>query len=76
MPVPVQAWSISIATAPPPAPGGPTFRFGVSVRLQGGSEGALRVETVEELMAICAVLQLPGGQLLFEPNGQTLIKSA
>ena len=60
----------------PPAPGGPTFQFQVQVRLPNAQQGALRVETVEELMAICAVLQIPTGQLFFEPNGQTLIKSA
>jgi hypothetical protein len=75
---PIQSWSISIVTAPPqpPAPGGPTFQFQVQVRLQNSQQGVLRVETVEELMAICAVLQIPTGQLFFEPNGQMLIKSA
>ena len=73
--VPVQSWSISIVTAPPPVPGGPTFQFQVQVRLPDNQQGALRVETIDELMAICAVLQIPTGQLFFAPKGQILVKS-
>jgi hypothetical protein len=75
--IPVQGWSISIVTSPPQAPpGGATFSFEVDVRLQNGQQGALRVDSIDELMAICAILQIPGGQLLFNPNGQTLIKTS
>jgi hypothetical protein len=75
--IPVQSWSISIVTAPvQPLPGGATFTFQVSVRLQNGQQGLLRVDTVEELMAICAVLQIPGGTVLFNPVGQTLVKTS
>jgi hypothetical protein len=74
--IPVQSWSISIATAPPQPVPGSTFGFQVAIRLQNGQQGALRVDTVEELMAITAVLQIPGGQLFFNPANQTLIKTS
>jgi hypothetical protein len=74
-PIPVHSVSISIVTAPAQPVAGAPFTFQVNIQLQTGQQGALRVSTVEELMAICAVLQIPGGQLFFNPVGQTLIKS-
>ena len=71
-PIPVTSCTITVVTAPPQGPA--TFGFQVAVTLQNGSKGQLRVETIEEFMAIAALLQVPG-QLLFQPTGQVLIKN-
>ncbi len=52
-----------------------SFRFGVSVQIQqGGPLIPLKIETMEEFMAVTSVLQIPNGQLMFRPTDQMLLK--
>lgn len=72
-PIPVTSCTIGVITAPPP--GGAVFGFEVFLTLSTGQRFQLRVQTLEEFNTIAAVLQIPGGQLLFQPNGQVLFKN-
>jgi len=71
----VLSWQIAITTAPI-APSASTFGFEVQLKLEDQTQGPLRVETLDELMAICALLQIPTGQLFFDAVGQKLLKMA
>ena len=51
------------------------FSFEVIVTFQNQQRLQLRVPTLDEFMAIAAVLQIPGGQLMFQPAGQVLFKN-
>ncbi|HUB81272.1 MAG TPA: hypothetical protein VMB03_20870 [Bryobacteraceae bacterium] len=72
-PIPVAACSIGVITVPPQ--GGAVFSFEVIVTFQNQQRLQLRVPTLDEFMAIAAVLQIPGGQLMFQPAGQVLFKN-
>ena len=72
-PISVTSCSIGVITAPPA--GGAVFGFEVVITLITGQRVQLRVATLEEFNAIAGVLQIPGGQLLFQPTGQVLFKT-
>jgi hypothetical protein len=72
-PIPVSVCTIGVITAPPA--GGPVFGFEVFLTLSTGQRVQLPVRTLDEFNAIAAVLQIPGGQLLFQPNGEVLFKN-
>lgn len=67
--IPVTEWSLIISTLPP---NGSTFAFQAALRLATGVQTVLRVETMEEFMAIVAILQITNGKLFFNPVGQSL----
>ncbi|MEP7367141.1 MAG: hypothetical protein ABI972_28100 [Acidobacteriota bacterium] len=72
-PVPVVSCNVFVEAAPP----GTTtpFRFGINIQTKsGGPFIPLRIETLEEFMAITSVLQIPGGQLVFRPNDNLIAK--
>jgi len=71
-PIPVTSCSVGVITVPPA--GGQIFSFEVVITLNNGQQLQLRVPTLDEFNAIAAVLQIPGGELLFQPLGQILFK--
>jgi hypothetical protein len=72
-PIPVTSCSIGVITVP--TAGGAVFGFEVFVTLNTGQRVQLRVPTLDEFNAIAAILQIPGGQLFFQPTGQVLFKT-
>lgn len=75
--IPVASISLFLSTevsAFPRAPK-PSFRAGATVSLQGQPQPiVLNIDTPEEFMALCAVLQVPG-QVFYNPSGQTIVKN-
>jgi hypothetical protein len=71
-PILVTSCSIGVITVPPQ--GGPVFGFEVIITFNN-QRLQLRVPTLDEFNAIAAVLQIPGGQLMFQPAGQVLFKT-
>jgi len=71
----VTDWTITLEAAPPTAAGS-AFRCQVDVYVgNNGPPTMLHVSSVEELLVVLSILQIPGGRLFLNPQTQTLIKT-
>lgn len=78
--IPVASISLFLSTeVPAPTMSGaskPSFRAGATVTVTGHPQPiVLNIDTPEEFMALCAMLQVPG-PVYFNPTGQTIVKNA
>ena len=76
--IPVASISLFLSTEVAASPGAPkpSFRAGATINVQGHPQPlVLNIDTPEEFMALCAMLQVPG-QVFYSPSGQTIVKNA
>lgn len=71
---PIVGWTVFITTAPPMAPPGTTFTAQVNVTLENNRTFQLRVDSVDELNIIVALLQNPTGRVFLNPSTLQLQK--